>query len=196
MQIAIIGQGNMGKPLAALLASAGHAVDTLGRDDDALAALMRAEAVVLAVKYEQALALAVQPGIAAALAGKLVIDITNPLSADFMSLTVGHETSGSEELARALPGARVVKAFNTIFASVLADHAAGQRCTLPILVAGDEPAAAEAVAGLVRDMGLQPVMAGALSNARYLEPMTEMMIQLGYGLGHGDRIGFALVKAA
>ena len=129
-------------------------------------------------------------------AGKIVIDITNPLAPDFMSLTVGHETSGAEAIARALPETRVVKALNTIFASVLEDHADGKTCTLPVFVAGDDPEAVSGVVELLRDMKLVAIPAGGLSNARYLEPMTEMMIQFAFGLGHGDRIGFTLSKAA
>lgn len=196
MQIAILGKGNMGTPLATILRNAGHDVETLGRSDDPTTALQRASVVILALKYEQALAFAARPAMAEALAGKVVIDITNPLAPDFMSLTVGHGTSGGEELARALPGAHVVKAFNTIFASVLADHAEGKPCALPVFVCGDEEAAVATVVKLVDEMGLQATRAGALTNCRYLEPMTEMMIQFGYSLGHGDRIGFALRSAA
>ena len=196
MQIAILGTGNMGAPLARILTDAGHDVGSFGSKDDPSPALATADFVVLALKYEQALAVAAQPGIADALAGKTVIDITNPLAPDFMSLTVGHKTSGAEEIARALPQSQVVKAFNTIFASVLADHADGKTCTLPVFVAGDDPAAVDAVVALVQDMKLTAINAGRLSNARYLEPMTEMMIQFGYSLGHGDRVGFTLSEAA
>ncbi|MFV0475441.1 MAG: NADPH-dependent F420 reductase [Pikeienuella sp.] len=196
MQIAILGGGAMGAPLAAILRAAGRQVDSLGRSDDPAPAISKAETVVMALKYEQALAFVRRPGMAGALAGKVVIDITNPLAQDFMSLTIGHETSAGEELARALPGAHVIKAFNTIFASVLADHAAGKRCTLPVFIAGDDEGAVDKVAGLVSETGLQAIRAGALSNSRYLEPMTELMIQFGYGLGHGDRIGFSLRAAA
>ncbi|MXN17721.1 NADP oxidoreductase [Pseudooceanicola sp. GBMRC 2024] len=196
MQIAILGKGNMGTPLAALLRTAGHRVDSLGRLDDPLTALSQAQVVLLALRYEQALALVAQPAIRQALSGKTVIDITNPLAEDFMSLTTGHSTSGAEELARLLPASAVVKAFNTIFAAVLEDHATGRPCKLPVFVAGDDGMAVATVTSLVQDMNLRAIAAGALTNARYLEPMTEMMIQLGYGLGHGDRIGFALEAAA
>ncbi|WP_406721492.1 NAD(P)-binding domain-containing protein [Thioclava litoralis] len=196
MQIAILGKGNMGTPLATLLRNAGHLVDSVGRADDPVAAISRAEVVILALKYEQALAILAQPAIKQTLSGKTVIDITNPLSEDFMSLTTGHSTSGAEELARLLPTSAVVKAFNTIFASVLADHAEGTLCRLPVFVAGNDSAAVECVTTLVRGMNLKAIAAGDLTNARYLEPMTEMMIQFGYGLGHGDRIGFSLETAA
>lgn len=196
MKIAVLGKGNMGAPLARILSAAGHDVTGLASKDDPSEALAQADMIVLALKFEQALALLERPGISRALAGKTVIDITNPLAPDFMSLTVGHDSSGAEELARAMPGAHVVKAFNTIFAGVLADHADGKTCPFPVFVAGDDAASIDAVVGILQDMGLEAVRAGGLSNARYLEPMTEMMIQFGYGLGHGDRIGFSLSKAA
>ncbi|NDV01777.1 NADPH-dependent F420 reductase [Pseudoroseicyclus tamaricis] len=195
MRIAILGKGNMGAPLARLIEAAGHQVEAFASTDDPLEALAAADLTLLAVKYEQARALAAQPGVAEALAGKTLVDLTNPLAPDFMSLTIGHSTSAAEEIARALPASTVVKAFNTIFAAVLAGHAGGTVSPLPVFVAGDDPAAVESVAGLVRDIGMTAIPAGGLTNARYLEPMTEMMIQLGYGLGHGDRIGFALVAA-
>lgn len=196
MNIAILGKGNMGAPLARIVQAAGHQVDSFGSADDPRSALTEADAVIFAMKYDQALAFAARPGVAEALRGRIVIDITNPLAPDFMSLTVGHDTSGGEEIARLLPGARTVKAFNTIFASVLADHADGKPSALPVFVAGDDAAAVDAVTELIGGMGFETIAAGPLSNARYLEPMSEMMIQLGYGLGHGDRIGFALRQAA
>ena len=196
MQIAILGRGKMGAPLARILKCVGHDVASFGSKDDPSEGLAKADFVVLALKYEQALAVAARSGVARALAGKTVIDVTNPLAPDFMSLSVGHETSGAEVIARALPETHVVKALNTIFASVLEDHADGKTCTLPVFVAGDDPEVVCAVVELLRDMKLTAIRAGGLSNARYLEPMTEMMIQLAYGLGHGDRIGFTLSEAA
>jgi predicted dinucleotide-binding enzyme len=196
MQITILGKGNMGAPLAELACAAGHSVASLGSQDDARAAIAAADVVFLAMKYEQAVTFAGNANTAELLRGKIVVDITNPLAADFMSLTVGHDSSGGEEIAKALSGASVIKAFNAIFASVLADHAGGKTTSIPIFVAGDDETAKDKVLDLVRDMGLEAIDGGALSNARYLEPMTEMMIQLGYGLGHGDRIGFVLQKAA
>lgn len=196
MQITILGKGNMGLPLARILTTAGHQVASLNSSDDPTDALAGTDIVVLAMKYEQALTFAARPGISDLLRGKIIVDITNPLSPDFMSLTVGHDTSGAEEIAKRLPGARVVKAFNTIFASVLADHADGKPCRLPIMIAGDDTAAVAEVEALVQGMELESLLSGKLANARYLEPMTGMMIQLGYGLGHGDRIGFALNRQA
>lgn len=196
MKIVILGKGNMGRPLAALAEKAGHAVITFGSKDNAVEALKTADLVILATKYEQALAIAETPGIAELLAGKVVVDITNPLTSDFMSLTVGHITSAAEEIALRLPGAKLVKAFNTIFASLLDKRAAGEPVPVPVFVAGNESDAVEMVSKLVAAFGFEAIKAGSLANARYLEPMTELMIHLGYGLGHGDKIGFALIDAA
>lgn len=194
MNIVILGKGNMGTPLTTLAANAGHSVQNFDSKGDPRAALAAAEIVMLAMKYEQALAFAERPGIAEALAGKIVVDVTNPLSPDFMSLTVGHSSSAAEEIAARLPGAQVVKAFNTLFAAVLAARAAGAAVKIPVFVAGDAATAVAAVVGLAQGFGLKAVETGSLATARYLEPMTELMIHLGYGLGHGDRIGFGLLQ--
>lgn len=163
--------------------------------DEPLAALAGADVVVLAMKYEQAIALTVRPEIAAALADKIVVDVTNLLTPGFMRLTIDHTTSAGEEIARRLPGARVFNAFNRLFASVLAKRAAGEAGAIPVFVAGDDAQAVETVSALVRDFGLEAIAAGGLTNARHLEPMTEMRIQLGCALGHGDTIGFGLIRA-
>lgn len=202
MNISIFGTGNMASGLAALFAGAGHKITIASRDPakarDAAAALGhdvtaasfaeaadKAETVVLAVPYE---AVADVIRAAGGLAGKTVIDITNPLSADYSGLTIGHSTSAAEEIQKTAPQARVVKAFNTIFASVLANggKVAGQPVT--VFVASDDVEARAAVAALAKDAGLKPVVAGGLAAARYLEPVAGLNIALGYGLGHGTDI--------
>ncbi|RWR31867.1 NADP oxidoreductase [Sinirhodobacter populi] len=195
MNIVILGKGNMGKPISALAQKAGHNVQCFGSEGAPIDALGKADIVVIAVKYPQALEVAGDPAVARALSGKLVIDVTNPLADDFMSLTVGHTSSAAEEIAGRLPGARVVKAFNTVFAAVIAMRAEGREVSVPVFVAGDDEDAVRAVVALVQAFGFEPIPAGALKNARYLEPMTEQLIQLGYGLGQGDRIGFGVVRA-
>ncbi|HEX8471089.1 MAG TPA: NAD(P)-binding domain-containing protein [Brevundimonas sp.] len=194
MNIAILGKGNMGAPLAELMEKAGHSVTRLGRHDDAVPALNTAALVVLALKYEQVLDLAGKPGVVAALSGKIVLDMTNPLAADYMSLTIGHSTSAAEEIAKRLPDAHVVKAFNTVFAGLLARRAAGENVGVPVFVAGDDAGSVDIVLSLATSIGFEALNGGSLSNARYLEPMAEFMIQLAYGLGHGAEIGFAVVK--
>ena len=196
MKIVILGKGNMGTPLAQLARAAGHVVESFDSQSGYLAALTGADIVILATKYEQALALADTPEVVAALDGKILVDVTNPLTPDYMGLTVGFDSSAGEQIAQRLPSTKVVKAFNTLFSGLLNKRVAGEDVPVPVMVAGDHASAVGVVAELVGDMGLNPIVAGSMSNARYLEPMAEMMIQLGYGLGHGDQVGFVLVNAA
>lgn len=197
MNIAIIGKGNMGGALAKLAQQAGHTIFVASRDPatPVLPTIKSADIVILAVPYGTALALAEDPEVRAALLGKTVIDITNPLAPDYMSLTVGHTSSAGEEIARRLSGSKVVKAFNTIFADVLNLRAAGCKVADTVLVASDHEDATRAVIGLTNAFGLEAVDAGPLSNARYLEPIVEQLIQLAYGKGRGSKIGFSLVNA-
>ncbi|WP_116655004.1 NADPH-dependent F420 reductase [Pelagibacterium sediminicola] len=202
MNISIFGTGNMASGLAVLFAKAGHAVTVSSRDEakaQAVAAELgngisaasfidaagAAEAVVLAVPYEAAAEVIKAAG---GLEGKIVIDITNPLSADFSGLTIGHSTSAAEEIQKNAPAAKVVKAFNTVFASVLQNEgkAGGQPAT--VFVASDDENARNAVANLARNAGFKSVDAGGLASARYLEPVAGFNIALGYGLGHGTDI--------
>ena len=134
MDITLIGTGNMGSALAGQLTRAGHALRITSRDPakaQALAAanpgavaaapaeaLAGSDVVIVATAYADAVPALRSLG---SLAGKVVIDITNPLTDDFMGLTLGHDTSAAEEIARALPEAEVAKAFNTLFAQVLAE---------------------------------------------------------------------------
>lgn len=210
MDIAIIGAGNMGSGLAALFAKAGHNVTLAARDIgkarsvagelgngiQAAAipdAAQTADIVVLAVPYESA-----ADAIAAAggLAGKIVVDITNPMTADFSGLRLGHTTSAAEEIGKHVPEARVVKAFNTVFAQVLQNggKAAGEPVT--VFVAGDDDEARATVVELARSAGLETIETGGLSTARYLEPVAALNITLGYGLGHGTDIAPAWQRAA
>ncbi len=202
MNISIFGTGNMASGLAVLFANAGHSV-TLASRDEAKArsvaaglgngiagasfadAAAIADAVVLAVPYEAAADVIQAAG---GLAGKVVIDITNPLTADYSGLTVGHTTSAAEEIQKHAPAARVVKAFNTVFASVLQNggKAGGKPAT--VFVAGDDAEARKSVAALAAGMGFAAVEAGGLASARYLEPVAGLNIALGYGLGHGTDI--------
>jgi predicted dinucleotide-binding enzyme len=127
----------------------------------------------------------------------ILIDISNPLKSDYSGLVVGHTTSAAEEIAKALPRTRVVKAFNTIFAQVLADrtHAAGGH-RVQVLYAGDDPKAKEAVRTLIDTLGFEPVDAGPLQNARYLEPLGMLNIWFGYTAKRGTDIAPAWVTAA
>lgn len=209
MDISIIGAGNMGKGLAALFAQAGHRVTLAARDVAkaeaavrdigngvtavALSDAARADIVVLAIPYEGA---ADAIDAAGGLSGKVVIDITNPMKADFSGLSIGHTTSAAEEIQKHAPTARVVKAFNTIFAQVLQNggKAAGRAVTT--FVASDDSEAHAAVVELARSARFEAIDTGSLATARFLEPVAALNITLGYGLGHGTDIAPTWQRAA
>lgn len=127
-----------------------------------------------------------------AVAGKTLIDVTNALAAD-MSLAVGFTTSGAEELQKKVPRGRVVKAFNTQFAQHMDSGRLGDQ-RLTVFVAADDAAAKGEVTELATAIGFDAVDAGPLVNARLLEPLGYLNIQLGYVLGLGTQIGLALVR--
>ena len=150
--------------------------------------------VIVATGYQDAVPALKSLG---SLAGKVVIDVTNPLSADYKSLTIGHETSAAEEIAKAVPEADVVKAFNTVFAEVLADGPAFQFGQLAsVFVAGDSEHAKQAAKTLIQSIRFKAVDAGPLRNARYLEPLAGLNIYLGYGAGHGTAIAPVWIRKA
>jgi len=190
MNIAIIGDGNVGSAFRRGLQEGGHAVEAVGNEPERVRALAAsAEVVVLAVPFGAVGDVAGPLG--DAVDGKVLVDVTNALGEE-MQLTLGFTTSGAEELQRRAPRARVVKAFNTVLAGNMdAGRVSGEQLTA--LVAGDETDAKGAVLGLARDLGFDPVYAGPLRNARYLEPLGILNIQLGYGFGMGTEVGFRLV---
>ena len=124
--------------------------------------------------------------------GKVLLDVTNAIGEN-MNLAIGFSTSAAEELQKKLPKARVVKAFNTVFAVNQSTGRIGNE-QLTLFVAGDHAKAKQTVMQLGRDIGFDPVDAGPLKAARYLEPMAMLLINLGYGLGMGSGIGYKLVK--
>jgi predicted dinucleotide-binding enzyme len=198
MTVAIIGSGKMGSGFARLLASKGFDI-TIGNKNlqkaEALAkeigaevkggsvkdAVSQADVILLAVKYEDA-----SEALKAAgdLTNKTVIDISNPITADFKGLTIGHSTSAAEEIQKVAPGAKVVKAFNTIFAELLPTETRKGR-KVQVFIAGDDERAKATVSNLVKALEFEPVESGTLYNSRFLEPMGEMNIWLGFFLGWG-----------
>ncbi|EDZ99349.1 NADP oxidoreductase coenzyme F420-dependent [Burkholderia sp. H160] len=207
MKITVIGTGNMGSAFVKQLSQAGHAVRVTGRDAAKAEAVAKqypgveaampaqavgdSEIVILATGYGDAVEALRSVG---SLAGKTVIDITNPLTADYMGLTIGHETSAAEEIARAVPGAEIVKAFNTLFAQILADRPAFANGQLgSVFFAGDSSEAKARVKSLIESLGFQPVDAGGLKNARYLEPLAGLNIYFGYGAGMGTSVAPAWI---
>jgi hypothetical protein len=199
MNVTLIGSGNMGSALATQISKAGHTLVITGRDAAKARALAQAvgatpqdgaatngaDIVIVATGYADAVAALRAAG---DLTGKVIVDITNPLTADYMGLTIGHTTSAAEEIQRAFPAAKVVKAFNTVFAQVLAAGPTLAGGTVPVYFAGDDAAAKTSVEALIRSMGFAPVDAGGLKNARYLEPLAGLNIYFGYGAGRGTSI--------
>ena len=192
----------MGAALVKQLSRAGHRITITARSQEKAQALAQqhsntvavhangaaegVDAVIVATGYADAV-----PALQAVgnLQGKVVIDITNPLTPDYMGLTLGHDTSAAEEISRALPGAHVVKAFNTLFAQVLAEGADfGQGRVATVFVASDSERASQTATAMAESMGFAVQAAGGLHNARYLEPLAGLNIYLGYGAGLGTSI--------
>jgi NADPH-dependent F420 reductase len=192
MKVAIIGAGNVGKALATSITRAGHevtiaaqhrenartAADQVGATpaDDNATAVVDADVVVLAVPYTAAVG-EVAEEIRDRVAGKAVIDVSNPIKPDFSGLAPS--TSAAEELQDQLPEASVIKAFNTIFAT----NQANPSPEIDGYVAGDDDGAKRQVISLVESMGFAPVDVGPLSAARYLEGMA--FINIGLNAANG-----------
>jgi NADPH-dependent F420 reductase len=172
--VSIIGTGNMGQAIAGVAAKGGHTVQLLGTDDSATA--VTGDIVVLAVPYGAIDAVIAERG--DSLAGKIVVDITNPVNFEtFDSLTVPADLSATAQIARRLPDARVLKAFNTTFAGTLAAGTVGP-LTTTVLIAGDDADAKSILSGVITSGGLKAIDAGALSRARELESIGFLQITL------------------
>jgi len=205
MRIGILGSGLMGAKLGTIFARAGHEVTfSYARSEQKLKRLARganarwatpriaaqgAEAVVLAVHWLRFDDVLAQAG---DLAGKVVLTTSLGMSADNTELVVGHTTSAAEELARKAPGARVVCAFNTVPSEVLFGvFEAREEADRPSLVyCGDDEGAKEVAAGLIRDVGFEPVDAGPLRIARYTEPFALLVAQLAYEGEEGPEVAY------
>jgi 8-hydroxy-5-deazaflavin:NADPH oxidoreductase len=172
--VSIIGTGNMGQAIAGVAGKGGHTVQLLGQADSATA--VAGDIVVLAVPYPAVSAVLAERG--DTLAGKIVVDITNPLDFEtFDSLTVPADSSATAEIAAALPTSRVLKAFNTTFAGTLVAGSVGS-LTTTVLIAGDDADAKSTLAGLVTSGGLNAIDAGPLTRARELEGIGFLQITL------------------
>jgi len=203
MNVTIIGAGNMGHGIGARLVEGGHSVTFIDANPEVAeqtAVEVRAiakngatvstsslgnpelgEVIVLAVWYGTNLEIAKHLG--AKLAGKVVVDIANPLNTTYDGLATATDSSSAEDLARVVaPGATVVKAFNTTFAgTLLAGQVAGQ--PLDVFIAGDDAVAKDKVAQLVRDGGMRAIDTGPLSRSRQIEGMQLLQILLQAELG-------------
>ncbi len=201
MNIAIIGSGNIGSGLAKTFAQTAHNVIVTSRNQDSARAVaeqlakdnVKADSIADAVNAAEVIILATPYDAVASLveldfSGKVVIDVTNPVKADFSGLSVGFDTSAAEEIQKLLPNATVVKAFNTVFAQVYQQGLQFGEHKAQAFVAGDDDAAKQKVLSLANEAGFEGVDAGALSNARYLEPLAYMNIHFGYMLNKGTQI--------
>lgn len=189
-KVGIIGNGNVGGALARGLERAGNEVKAVGNDKDAIRETASwGEVVLLAVPFSAIDDVVRNAG--EMLGGKTVIDVTNALD-ETMNLAVGFTTSGAEELQKKLPQARVVKAFNTVFAQHMDSGRLGDE-PLTAFVAADDADAKKRVLELARGIGFDAIDAGPLRSARLLEPLAFFNIQLGYVFGMGTDIGFKLL---
>lgn len=206
--VSIIGSGGMAAAIGGLAAKAGHTVEVMTRDPakaKALAAQLGAGAtianfrstpagdiVILAVPYVAVVDVLRQYG--EALAGKLVIDITNPVAPDMTSFVTPADSFGAQEIARAAPAdAQVVKAFNTHFSHVLAAGSAEGR-PLDVFLAGDDDQAKARIGAFVESLGLRSLDTGPLLMARTLEHMCLLSLGLmTHSIKHTDfAIGVSL----
>jgi 8-hydroxy-5-deazaflavin:NADPH oxidoreductase len=205
MHVGIIGAGNMGSAFAKRLSPIGHSIAITATDmahADKVASEIGNNARAVppnAVARGVDLLILATPYAASAEAlrtadvstGTVVVDISNPVKPDMSGLLVGFTTSAAEEIQRAVPEARVVKAFNTVFAQILAGKAGAQ-----VFCAGDDDTAKRTVRSLIESAGFDPMDAGPLANARYLEPLGMLNIYLGYRAGLGTAVAPAELKVA
>jgi 8-hydroxy-5-deazaflavin:NADPH oxidoreductase len=206
MKIGVIGNGNMGGTLGRLWSSRGHKIMFGSRNPEHVKTMagispnVNSGSIPDAVRFGDVILLAVPwQGVenvfrlAGQLAGKIIIDCTNPISENYMSLVLGFNTSGAEEIAKMAQGARVVKAFNTIAAAVLSKPRFDDT-DATALYCGDDTEAKKVVAGLIKELGFEAIDAGPLQNARYLEPMGEMFVQLAFGQNMGFDMAWKLLR--
>jgi 8-hydroxy-5-deazaflavin:NADPH oxidoreductase len=189
-RVSIIGTGNMGQAIAAVAGKGGNIVELFGSSDTDQQ--VTGDVVVLAVPYPAVADVLASRG--ESLAGKVVVDITNPLDfTTFDSLTVPSDSSAAAEIAAALPRSRVLKAFNTTFAATLAAGAVGPLPTT-VLIAGDDADAKSLLAGIVTAGGLRAEDAGSLRRARELEALGFLQLTLAAGEKISWTGGFGLAN--
>ena len=188
--ITIFGQGNMGQAIASVFTSGGHEVDFVGKEGLTKRA---GDIVVLAVPYS-AIASILEAN-KAALAGKILVDISNPVNFENMDeLLTPAGSSAAEEIAKLIPEARVVKAFNTNFAATIAaKQVAGKEKTTVQLASADQEAK-KILAGYIQEGGLDTIDAGELKRARELEAMGFLQITLAVREKINWTAGFAVIK--
>lgn len=188
--VSIIGNGNMGTAIGGIVAEGGNAVEFIGRDADAA---ITGDIVVLAVGYPAIAEVLATHG--DKLAGKVVVDITNPLNFEtFDSLVVPADSSAAAEIAAQLPASRVLKAFNTNFAATLSSNTVGGTAPTTVQIAGDDADAKALLSSVLQAGGVDSVDAGALARARELEAIGFLQLTLAVQEKAGWASGYALIK--
>ena len=205
MDVTVIGTGNMARGIGSRVLAGGHELTVVGKDSERAEAVaadiggdgsvktavaddpIEGDVVILAVYYPDAREAVGRYG--DQLAGKVVVDITNPVNETFDGLVVPPDGSATDELAGLGSGARFVKAFNTTFAATLTEgEVAGHQ--VDVLLAGDDEEAKATVAKLARDGGLNPIDAGGQRRARELEALglLHMGVQNALGTGYKSTV--------
>jgi predicted dinucleotide-binding enzyme len=207
MRIGILGSGLMGSKLGTLFARAGHdVIFSYARSEQKLKKLAReaegnarpgtpadaareADALLLAVHWSRLDDVLKQAG---DLSGKVILTCSLPMNTSDTDLVVGHTSSGAEELAGKVRRAHVVSAFGTVPSEVLFDvfekRRKARRPSLPYC--GDDVAAKDVAATLIRDVGFDPVDAGPLRIARFMEPFSLLVGQLAYEREGGPELAY------
>jgi hypothetical protein len=211
MRVGILGSGLMGGKLGTIFARAGHeVVFSYARGEQKLKTLARqaqrnaragtpgeaareADALLLAVHWSRVDDVLKQAG---DVSGKVIVSCSLPMNADDTELVIAHTSSGAETLAKKVPKARVVSAFNTVPSEVLFGvFAARRKATRPSLVyCGDTSSGKGIAAELIRDVGFDPVDAGPLRIARYAEPFALLVAQLAYEGKGGPELSYRLER--
>jgi len=209
LKIAILGTGNVGVPLGTHWAQAGHRVvfgsrdpegarvqDIICRTNPAMCAalphlsIQDADVIILAVPWKQAESVLRSLG---DLSGRTIVDCTNPLKHDLSGLDTHGGPSAAEQIASWAPGAHVVKAFNTASTKVMKDPKFdGHQATM--FYCGDDASAKKTVHDLIAEIGFEPVDAGPLSMAHYLESLAMLYIHLAFKQGFGSNCAFKILK--
>ena len=203
VDVTIIGTGNMARGIATRVLAGGHTVTLLGTTADKAEALateldgdvrsgqtgdpLAGDAIVLAVWYQAVDTVLDTYG--DQLAGTVVVDITNPVDTETYAPITVEEGSVAQHIAARVPGAKVVKAFNTTFAGTLVEGTVADQ-PLDVFLAGDDEAAKDTVKQLVRDGGLRPVDVGPLALAHHVEALgyLNMAIQPDLGTNYASAV--------
>ncbi|MBI1724433.1 MAG: NADPH-dependent F420 reductase [Candidatus Tectomicrobia bacterium] len=209
MKIGIIGSGRVGGTVGKRWAAMGHEVVFGSRDPgaakvkeavDATGGKAKADTIARAVSFAEVVVLATpwagtKEALAAAesLAGKVVIDCTNPLAADLSGLSVGPETSAAEQVASWAKGARVVKGLSTTGSGNMENPKYGGQ-SASMFICGEDARAKRTAGGLLEELGFEVVDCGPLAAARQLEHLALLWVCLAYKLGNGPNVAFKLLR--